>query len=337
MKVHPSLAPLLPLVPLYRAGLAVKEAALRQGWQSTKRLGWPVVSVGNLSVGGAGKTPVVMHLARLLSAAGATVDVLSRGYGRSSHEPARVDPAGSAAQYGDEPLLMARAGVPVFVAPRRYDAGLMAEATLARTPEPHIHLLDDGFQHRQLARTVDIVLLHRSDFSSALLPAGRLREPLRALSRADVVILREEDADLEAEARRYAAESAVFWRMRRRITVPAGVPQVAAFCALARPDEFFAALREAGLKLTLALSWRDHHRYGEADIERLKRLAAKGPFDAFVTTAKDMVKLEPAWRADLEQVAPLLTAELEVSFTQDAIVAETMLRLVTAHEARKTL
>ena len=120
---------LLPLVPLYAAGLALRELRLSRGWEPIRRLRFPVISIGNLSTGGSGKTPLTITLARLLSARGFHVDVLSRGYGRSSREPARVLPDGTAEQYGDEPLLIAReAGVPVYVAAERYDAGLLAES-----------------------------------------------------------------------------------------------------------------------------------------------------------------------------------------------------------------
>src|SRR5579863_5993123 len=119
---------LLPLTPLYRLGLALRERRLASGREPIHRLQWPVISIGNLSTGGAGKTPLTIALAQALAARGFAVDVLSRGYGRRSKLPARVDPAGSPDDFGDEPLLIARAAnVPVYVALQRYDAGLLAE------------------------------------------------------------------------------------------------------------------------------------------------------------------------------------------------------------------
>ena len=140
---------LLPLVPLYRLGLALREFKLRAGLEPVRRLRFPVVSIGNLSTGGSGKTPLTIALAQLLKGKGFHVDVLSRGYGRKSKAAIRVDPKGSAEEFGDEPLLIAReAGVPVYVAPRRYDAGLLAEADAVEGGEqghpPVVHLLDDG-------------------------------------------------------------------------------------------------------------------------------------------------------------------------------------------------
>src|SRR5579863_9010335 len=173
---------LLPLVPAYLTGIAVREARIRLGLEPVRRLRRPVVSVGSLSAGGAGKTPLTIALAKALSAQGFSVDVLSRGYGRSARDAARVLSGGTAEEFGDEPLLIAQAtGVPVFVAPQRYDAGLLAEACAederGLPARPALHLLDDGFQHRQLARDVDILLVSRADWHDSLLPAGNLREP----------------------------------------------------------------------------------------------------------------------------------------------------------------
>ena len=142
--------------------------------------------MGNLSVGGAGKTPFFILLGQLLQARGIVFDVLSRGYGRASRGVAFVDPNGSPCDFGDEPLLIARhLNVPVVVGEDRYAAGVAAEQKFG----PQVHLLDDGFQHRALARDFDIVLVTGDDLHDKLLPAGRLREPLAALRRADAVVL----------------------------------------------------------------------------------------------------------------------------------------------------
>ncbi len=238
---------LAPLSAIYGAAVATKNLAYENRWLTAK-LGWPVVSIGNLSVGGSGKTPLTIRLTELLTAAGIAIDVLSRGYGRISSATERVDPSGDAERFGDEPLLIARrTGMPVFVGASRYQAGLLAEADpivpdeRSGHPEAHIHLLDDGFQHRQLARDVDIVVIHRSDFAERLLPAGRLREPLSALHRADFLALREEDADLEPRLHRLRVTAPIFW-MQRSLTMPEQFPgtaaKVIAFCGIARPDSF---------------------------------------------------------------------------------------------------
>ena len=201
-----SRAYLAPLDAIYGAAVGAKNLAYKNQWLNAKRLRRPVVSIGNLSVGGSGKTPLTIRLAELLTAEGIAVDVLSRGYGRTSRITQKVNPNGDAERFGDEPLLIARrTGVPVFVGASRYHAGLFAENASGENPAPGlsavhlsaVHLLDDGFQHRQLARDIDIVVVHRSDFGGRLLPAGRLREPLSAMRRANILALREEDADLE--------------------------------------------------------------------------------------------------------------------------------------------
>jgi tetraacyldisaccharide 4'-kinase len=195
---------LMPLVPLYAAGLALRELRLSRGWEPIQRLGRPVISIGNLSTGGSGKTPLTITLARLLSERGLPVDVLSRGYGRSSRETARVFPSGTAEQYGDEPLLIAReAGVPVYVAAERYHAGRLAEGTPDEV-RPQVHILDDGFQHRQLFRDIDILIVNRADWHDTLLPAGDLRERLHAAMRASVLAISADDPAFEIELRTWA-------------------------------------------------------------------------------------------------------------------------------------
>jgi tetraacyldisaccharide 4'-kinase len=312
------MSPLLlaPLELLY--GSLVRARNKRFDRSPVERLGWPVVSIGNLSVGGAGKTPLVIGLARLLEREGFHVDVLSRGYGRSEQTVERVDGAGSVQRYGDEPLLIARStGVPVYVGASRYEAGLLAESEHGGQG---VHLLDDGFQHRQLGRNLDIVVVHRSDLKGRLLPAGRLREPLSSLSRADVIVLRQEDAELESAFRAYARSECCFWRVRRKLALPRPVERAVAFCGIARPDEFFQALVGAGAELVERIRFRDHHRYTTADVERLAERGRRLGCDAFVITAKDEVKLDAAMRARLNAVALLFTAALTVEIEDEEAV-----------------
>ncbi len=322
---------LAPLNPVYRVALMAKNLAYDRGLITPKRLPWPVVSVGNLSVGGAGKTPLTIGLAHLLKSSGFDVDVLSRGYGRSSTATGQVDPAGEARRFGDEPLLIARrAGVPVFVGASRYEAGLFAEQQIAR---PVVHLLDDGFQHRQLARSVDVVVLHRSDFSERLLPAGRLREPLQALSRADFLVCRQEDADLEAKLRSLGLQVPIWW-MQRTLRPPedltASIKRAVAFCGIARPEEFFSALLAGGINVELTVAFADHHRYSRGDGDRLAQIAAKVEADAFVTTEKDAVRLDASLLQLLESRAPVRVAPLDVSLRDEPlIVAQLRAKLPT--------
>jgi len=316
-----SRAILAPLVPLYAACLGAKNFAYKHGWIKPKRLAWPVISVGNLSVGGAGKTPVVIRLVQLLTEQGQRVDVLSRGYGRSTQNTARVDKEGSAERYGDEPILIARNGrVPVYVGASRYEAGALAEREQLK---PGIHILDDGFQHRQLARDMDIVVLHRSDFDQRLLPAGQLRESLSALKRASVVVLRAEDAHLEEELRKRGIDAPIWIQHRRLVVEPSA--RVVAFCGIARPEEFFAALRASGVEIAATSQYRDHHAYTDADLDRLIQLRDAHQATRFITTEKDWVRMTPSQRARL---APLNVARLEVVFENETAVTAQLLSLL---------
>ncbi len=299
---------LLPLTPFYMAAVAAKNVAFDRGWTKARQLRRPVISVGNISVGGSGKTPFVIYLAKLLSQQGVHVDVLSRGYGRSSDAVERVDPSGNADRFGDEPLLIAQAAhVPVYVGASRYAAGLLAEREDTATA---VHLLDDGFQHRKLVRNVDIVLIHRSDFRETLLPAGRLREFLSALKRASLLVLREEDADLEAQLKQCGIEKPIWW-MTRSTTVPENTGRALAFCGIAHPVEFFRSLQASGTEIAATHAFRDHHVYSSVDIQELLWSAQSHAVDTFLTTEKDFVRLSPGLREALTNLAPVKTVKLE--------------------------
>lgn len=290
MKLASAARPLLwPLVPAYRLGLALREFQLRKGLKPIRCLGWPVVSIGNLSAGGAGKTPFTIALAKALTARGAHVDVLSRGYGRHSVLPLLVSPSGTAEEFGDEPLEIARAAhVPVFVADERYQAGLLAERS---TPSSlGLHLLDDGFQHRQLARDIDILLLSRCDLADHLLPAGNLREGLHAAKRANVIVVPADEPEVEARLKSIAWQGIV-WRIRRRMEIPPLDGPVAAFCGIARPDQFFQGLELAGVKLAARIAFADHHNYTAADLSHIESQGRRAGATALLTTEKDRIRL----------------------------------------------
>jgi tetraacyldisaccharide 4'-kinase len=270
------------LSSLYGAVVGARNALYDRGSLPARRLGRPVVSVGNISVGGAGKTPFVIALGELLKARGIAFDVLSRGYRRATKGVRVVDPAGLPGEFGDEPLLIARKlQVPVVVGEDRYDAGVEAEK---RFPS-RLHLLDDGFQHRQLARDFDIALVTPEDARETLLPRGRLREPLSALSRADAVVLA-----AGADPQSFPAAK-TFWRIRRGIVAENVPPRPVAFCGIARPQSFFLQLKKAGIEPAGEAVFRDHHPYTEKDVHDLLHLAQKSEAGGFVTTEKDAVNL----------------------------------------------
>jgi len=313
---------MLPLVPLYAAGLALRDLRLNRGWEAVRRLRFPVISIGNLSTGGSGKTPLAITVALLLSARGFHVDVLSRGYGRNSREAVRVQPEGTAEEYGDEPLLIAQeAGVPVYVAAERYDAGLVAETDLKQDDcRPRVHILDDGFQHRQLHRDIDILLVNREDWHDQLLPAGNLRETLNAANRASALAIPSDDSAFEAELRDWGWTGPI-WRLCRHMEIPQASGPVVAFCGIARPAQFFAGLEAAGLRLASRVAFRDHHHYTHRDIERLIATARSLAATTFITTAKDHVRLA-SLTSIFPSSLPLTTARLTLSFEDESQASE---------------
>jgi tetraacyldisaccharide 4'-kinase len=344
-----------PLTGLYGAGMALRNRLFDRGILPTMRLEQPVVSVGNLSAGGAGKTPFVIALGELLKERCIPFDVLSRGYGRKTRGVLVVDPDGSASDFGDEPLLIARKlAVPVIVGESRYQAGRVAEQKF----QTQLHLLDDGFQHRSLARVFDIVLMASGDFEGRLLPSGRLREPPSSLERADAIVLPQ---DLAVE--HPCLPEKPVWRMTREIYIAGGVltspvltspfregtasavpnvppqstgfspavpPSPVAFCGLARPEQFFAQVRAAGVAPSAEVIFRDHHTYDKTDTQRLLTMRRKLGAGGFLTTEKDAINLGPL-RADLE---PLTIAALKLTLDRPAELIDTILARIAERKPR---
>jgi tetraacyldisaccharide 4'-kinase len=272
---------------LYKSVVGFRNAMFDREILRARRLTWPVVSVGNISVGGSGKTPFVIMLGDLLANRGISFDVLSRGYRRSSRGVLKVQPNGSPEDFGDEPLLIARKlSCPVIVGEDRHSAGLEAEERWTGAALNALHLLDDGFQHRQLHREFDIVLLNEQDLTDELLPSGRLREPLSSLSRADAVVV-----DLAFSAEKLPQGHFQIWRAQRLLDVPAINAPIIAFCGIARPKRFFADLRQHGLEVIREIVFRDHHRYTDVDAQELAQQQVLSPGSRLVTTEKDAINL----------------------------------------------
>jgi tetraacyldisaccharide 4'-kinase len=269
---------------IYGAVIGARNSMYESGGLRTERLQGPVVSVGNISVGGAGKTPFTILLGGLLKQRGVEFDVISRGYGRGTSGVLEVNPDGSAQDYGDEPLLIARSlAVTVVVGEKRIEAGRYAEQKYG----PRLHLLDDAFQHRQLARDFDIVMLSRGDLRDRLLPGGKLREPTSSLARADVLVSTD-----EVDGSMFHDFGKPVWSVRRSLILPEMVPaKVIAFCGIARPEKFFADLHAAGVSPMKQLAFRDHHRYRAADIRGLITEQQRTGAAGFITTAKDEINL----------------------------------------------
>lgn len=280
-----------------------------------RRLRRPVVSVGNLAVGGRGKTPTTAAVARVLLDLGERPAILTRGYGRRRVEDGVVivrDPGGIRADLdrsGDEPLMLARQlpGVAILASADRFLAGTLAERHLGAT----VHLLDDGFQHLQLDRDVDLVIVAGEDLGDAsrTLPGGRLREPADALLAADAVLALDDDVFALGPKPRHAPFQ--MFRLRRTAGGTAGGPprRVFAVAGIARPERFFADVRAAGHDVAGERAFADHHRFSARDVERLVRDARAAGAEAVITTEKDYVRLLPFRPFALPVVTVPLTME----------------------------
>ena len=305
-----------PLAAMYGLGVRARNYLYDRGTLCARRLSGPVISVGNISAGGAGKTPFVILLGKLRQQRGIAFDVLSRGYGRRTRGVLLVDPNGSPQNFGDEPLLIARRlGCTVVVGESRYKAGIFAENKFG----PRLHILDDGFQHRSLARDFDIVMLTPEDVRGDLLPTGRLREPLASLSRADAVVI---SGDIDTSA---LPAGNLVWRIRRGTTVADAPQKPVVFCGIARPRRFVEQLEESGIRPVTRKFYRDHHSYSDSDIGDLIRLKDHKKAGGFVTTEKDAVNLN----SRIEQLGAIAVAQVTMELVEPADPLDTILRTIT--------
>ncbi len=307
-----------PLTGLYAAATQLRNTLYDRRLLPSHRLQRPVISVGNLSVGGSGKTPFVIALGEMLKERGIRFDVLSRGYRRKTRGVLVVDVDGTPAEFGDEPLLMARRlGVPVIVGESRYAAGQLAEESFSS----ELHILDDGFQHRSLYRDFDIVLMRGDDFENRLLPSGRLRETLSSLRRADAAVLPQDCSFSDAAKSNLGELKKPVWRMTREITVTAAMESPIVFCGIAQPQQFFMQVRAEGILPAAEVEFRDHHHYQKSDIDRLAAMRDKAGAGGFLTTEKDAINLG----ALREKLQPLAIAQLKLTLDHPADVVDAIL------------
>lgn len=324
--LRPSSFILAPLGYVYGATIGARLALYRRGLLKTHDTKSPVISVGNITVGGTGKSPLVAWLARALAREGRRVCILTRGYGRAEETRRVVVSDGEAIladarEGGDEPRMLAEMLLDASVAVVSDRDRVAAARWASENLRSDAFILDDGFQHLRIARRLDIVTLDASNpfGGGRLLPHGRLREPLTQLARADVIIITRADlADdiegLRTEARRLSDGHAEILTSRlqtiqlRRLdaSLARGVVEnnpgtnaaanhettaFAAFCAVGNPQAFFAHLRGEGYALSYTRAFPDHHAYTQADADMLAREAVARGAQAFLTTAKDAVKL----------------------------------------------
>ncbi len=298
---------LLPVSGLYGGAVSLRNFWYDRELLTVKKLPVPVISVGNISVGGSGKTPFVMYLIEKLLSAGRKPSVLTRGYKRISNELVISCPGHDSAQdvqsLGDEPALISQnfPDVPVAVHPDRYRSGL----EVIRKYGADVFILDDGLQNRELHRDIDFILMKStmSDLKDHYLPAGNLRDSKRRLADADVVVLTSHgdafssNQDFAAVRRFSSSPVAGISYVPSRLIDMTGVAypldnlkgkEVAAFCGVANPDRFFGNVAAFGASVVRKTKFRDHHWFDEYDIDEVfggdEELLA-------VTTAKDAVRI----------------------------------------------
>jgi tetraacyldisaccharide 4'-kinase len=323
---------------LYGQAMRLRRRRVARRPDLQRRLAKPVISVGNLSVGGTGKTPVVAEIARGLIAAGHRPSILSRGYARTDAADGVVvvsdgrNLVATIDQSGDEPLMLARQlpGAVVCVSPDRYLSGTLAEQRLGAT----VHILDDGFQHIELARDLDVLVTTIGEIPNGrVIPMGRLREPRDAAATADILVVSDATrADAAEEAQRLGIARSCGAVRTLGAPIPLGVqvPQdthgrVLAVAGIANASRFFDALKPH-FDLVETMAFDDHHRYTQRDVAAIDAKMRSAGAEAVLTTDKDAVRLEAltlpfsAYRVPLQvQFDPpdvLMSAVMAIAFAE---------------------
>jgi tetraacyldisaccharide 4'-kinase len=333
---------------LYEFGVRARAALYENGFFEAQRLNAPVISVGNLTVGGAGKTPCVAFLARFLRDKGYEVAILSRGYKRESRGRSEVSNGREILcgpnESGDEPFLLAKScpGARVVVDRDRYAAGKWLEDR----ERISVFILDDGYQHLRLARDLNLLLIDASDppDQAKVIPFGRLREPMTAMRRADAVIVTRSDQpfdrhSLEIAIGRFARAGTPVFYGRHKMTdlirldgagavSPAEFTgkRVAAVSGIARPDRFAADLEGFGMEIVLRRDFDDHHRYSREELSEIVETAREARVEAIITTEKDAANLP----ADFARPSPtpFFAARIEFVCENEVALKDLALRAI---------
>lgn len=337
---------------LYELAVRLRVAAYETEYLKQKRLDATVISIGNITLGGAGKTPMVAYVARYLKSEDQQVAILTRGYGRDSSglrvlngsqgEAARQ--SASYREYGDEPLMLARAlpDVPVVINEDRYEGGRRAELALGA----RVLVMDDGYQHLGLARDLNILLIDATDpFGEfEMVPFGRLREPLYALKRADAVIITRADkpfdqARTNAIIKHFCGDKvpvmyvySVISRLRHLETDELYDARefvgwnAVVMCGIGNPEAFSDDLTNIGVNILGERFFADHHAYTRQDLDSAIKAAREAGADFIVTTEKDAVKLEGLTRSDI----PIYAAQLEIESEDEVRLKSLLLRTIVS-------
>lgn len=336
-------------VKLYELVVRLRVVAYETDYLHSKKLDAFVISVGNITLGGTGKTPFVNYITRYLKREDRSVAILTRGYGRKSTERRILNDPRTKAQnsstesyleFGDEPLMLARSmpDVPIIIDKNRYESGLLAEQEL----HTEVLLLDDGYQHLALARDLNILLLDATDPFGGfeMVPFGRLREPLYGLKRADVVIVTRADKAFD-QAQTLAIIKAVcgdkvpvmyFYSTitNLRLLTTGDIYEASEFvgwnvvvlCGIGNPQAFSEDLLQIGMNITAENVFPDHHAYTQMDIDNVLQTARDTGADAIITTEKDAIRLEGLHHSDI----PVYVAQLEIQSEEEVRLKSLLLR-----------
>ena len=329
---------------IYCSLVRIRQSLYNRGILKSYRLPCPVISIGNITLGGTGKTPTVIYLAQLLRSRGIQPVILSRGYKAKNSATTAVVSDGTttlmdALEAGDEPFLLSRAlpGVPVIIGPNRAVSGRFACEQFS----PEAVILDDGFQHQRVKRDIDIVLidLHRRFGNGYLLPRGILREPVSSLSRAHLFLLTKQmengaDHEIKQQIRRYNPDAPFFYTHYAVRSVRTLLEQkemhlnhlqgkkVLALSGIGNPHYFSFLLKQAGMLVTEEWTLPDHHDYTVKDTSRARDYLSR--VDYIVTTAKDSCKMDRKLFHDL----PILTLEVMLQIDNEQHFKDILFKLI---------
>jgi len=336
---------------LYELAVRLRVAAYETDYRRPRRLGATVIAIGNLTLGGTGKTPLVEYVARYLHSEAHRVAILTRGYGRESagmktlNAPAPPGEPASTPSYrevGDEPLMLARAlpTVPIVIHKNRFEAGHWAASAL----DADVLVLDDAYQHLQLARDLNLLLIDATDPFGGfeMVPLGRLREPLYGIKRADAVIVTRADrpfdqAQTQAIIRHFCGEQVPVMYMTNGITrlrhIETGAAyelreftgwRAAVLCGIGNPHAFAEDILRAGIDIVSESFYRDHHPFTQADLDRATAEARQTAADLIITTEKDAVRLEGLRPG----AVPVYAARMEIQGDDEIRLKSLLLRTV---------